>query len=80
MFAKLMTHQLVLVGGYGSEHGLREDVGPELLLIQVLDGAAMLTPLYQMNAGLVAVHRVQYDLQHQMFLLVKRYIPSGSLN
>ena len=55
MLLNYIINLLVLVGGYGNELGLSEDVGPEGGVGQLEDVAGP----HQVEPGLVLVHRVQ---------------------
>ena len=59
MLLNYIINLLVLVGGYGNELGLSEDVGPEGGVGQLEDVAGP----HQVEPGLVLVHRVQNCLK-----------------
>ena len=57
------TYQLVLVRGDSGEHGLREDERAELFTLKI-DNRTIVAfePSHEVDAWLVAVHGIQYDL------------------
>lgn len=61
------THQLVLISSDGSEDGLDEDKGAELLRLEVEQRGGVVLLLDDVDPRLVLVHRVEDNLwsQHQ---------------
>ena len=60
------THQLVLVGGDGGEHGLGKDERLVVLTLQIVDGPRLtVLPQDQVHPRLVPVHRVQDYLKQR---------------